>query len=112
MLYEVITIVFHGNPLDALVYFKSHNQLINAEDGECPTCGNVNPEQLLQILESKKVDEAGYRITSYNVCYTKLLRNTKTAIGLVAEQPGIVVADNAHIEKSKVHHPKAQDVVR
>jgi ABC transport system ATP-binding/permease protein len=52
-------VVFHGNPLDALVYFKTENQLINAEDGECPTCGNVNPEQVLQILEQKKVNEFG-----------------------------------------------------
>ncbi len=52
-------IVFHGNPLDALVYFKTENQLINAEDGECPTCGNVYPEQVLQILEQKRVNEFG-----------------------------------------------------
>ena len=52
-------IIFHGNPLDALVYFKTENQLINAEDSECPTCGNVNPEQVLQIVESKQVNEFG-----------------------------------------------------
>ncbi|MBN1597758.1 MAG: ATP-binding cassette domain-containing protein [Bacteroidales bacterium] len=60
-------IVFHGNPLDALVYFKTENQLINADDGECPTCGNVNPEQLLQILESKKVSEYGEYISERQV---------------------------------------------
>ena len=52
-------IVFHGNPADSLVYFKSENLLINADDGECPTCGNVSPEQILQIIESKKVNEYG-----------------------------------------------------
>lgn len=60
-------IVFHGNPLDALVYFKTENQLINAEDGECPTCGNVNPEQVLQILDQKKVDEHGEYTTERQV---------------------------------------------
>jgi ABC transport system ATP-binding/permease protein len=60
-------IVFHGNPLDALVYFKSETQLINADDGECPTCGNVNPEQVLQILESKKVNEYGDYISERQV---------------------------------------------
>jgi ABC transport system ATP-binding/permease protein len=60
-------IVFHGNPLDALVYFKTENQLINAEDGECPTCGNVNPEQVLQILEQKKVNEIGEYTTERQV---------------------------------------------
>jgi ABC-type multidrug transport system ATPase subunit len=60
-------IIFHGNPLDALVYFKTENQLINAEDGECPTCGNVNPEQVLQIVESKKVSEFGEYISERQV---------------------------------------------
>jgi len=60
-------IVFHGNPLDALIYFKTESQLINAEDGECPTCGNVSPEQVLQILESKKVSEFGEYISERRV---------------------------------------------
>lgn len=52
-------IAFHGNPLDALIYFKTENQLINADDGECSNCGNVSPEDILKILESKKVNEFG-----------------------------------------------------
>jgi ABC-type multidrug transport system ATPase subunit len=60
-------IVFHGNPLDALIYFKTESQLINAEDGECPTCGNVSPEQVLQILESKKVNDFGDYISERQV---------------------------------------------
>lgn len=60
-------IIFHGNPLDALVYFKTENQLINADDGECPTCGNVNPEQVLQIIESKQVNEYGEYISSRQI---------------------------------------------
>ena len=59
--------VYYGNPLDSLVYFKSQNQLINAEDSECLTCGNVNPEQILQIIEAKKVDEYGEYTSSRTV---------------------------------------------
>lgn len=51
--------VFHGNPHDSLVYLKKYNQFVNAEEGECPTCGNLNPDQLLEILERKKVNEFG-----------------------------------------------------
>ncbi len=51
--------VYYGNPLDALVYFKSQKQLINAEESECLTCGNVNPEQILAIIEAKRVNEWG-----------------------------------------------------
>jgi ABC transport system ATP-binding/permease protein len=60
-------IVFHGNPLDALIYFKTENQLINAEDGECITCGNISPEHVLQIIESKNVNEFGDYIAERQV---------------------------------------------
>lgn len=52
-------IVFQGPPLDSVIFVKTYQQLVNADEGECPTCGNLNPEQLLQILEMKKVDEFG-----------------------------------------------------
>lgn len=82
-------VVFHGNPLDALVYFKSENQLINAEDGECPTCGNVNPEQVLQIIESKKVNEYGETIderqVSSDVWYQGFKKNLEPGINLGSE---------------------------
>jgi len=52
-------LVFNGNPLDSITYLKSYKQLINADEGECPTCGNLNPEQILQILEAKNVNEFG-----------------------------------------------------
>ena len=42
-----------------MIYVKTYQQLVNADEGECPTCGNINPEQVLQILEMKKVNEYG-----------------------------------------------------
>ncbi|MFO7655874.1 MAG: ATP-binding cassette domain-containing protein [Bacteroidales bacterium] len=51
--------VFFGNPVDAPLYFKSARQLINAEDSECITCGNLNPEQILQIIEAQEINEFG-----------------------------------------------------
>ncbi len=50
---------YYGNPLDAIVYFKTISGDVTAEQSECPTCGNVNPEQLLYVLEAKMVDEYG-----------------------------------------------------
>ena len=82
-------VVFYGNPLDALVYFKSENQLINAEDGECPTCGNVNPEQVLQIIESRKVNEYGEVIDERQVSsdswYKGFKKNLEPIINLGSE---------------------------
>ncbi|MBI4648747.1 MAG: ATP-binding cassette domain-containing protein [Bacteroidia bacterium] len=51
--------VYTGNPVDAIVYFKRISEHINASESECRTCGNVEPEQILQIIESKMIDEYG-----------------------------------------------------
>ncbi|HBF87577.1 MAG TPA: ABC transporter [Bacteroidales bacterium] len=60
--------IYYGNPLDGVVYFKKMSNHVNANESECITCGNVNPEQILQIVESKVVDE-----------YGKLTRSRKTS---------------------------------
>ncbi len=51
--------IYFGNPTESIVYFKKATNHINASESECNTCGNVNPEQVLQIVESKVVDEYG-----------------------------------------------------
>lgn len=55
-------LVYSGNPVDAVVYFKTMSNHVNASEADCYNCGNINPEQVLQILEAKIVDEYG-RIT-------------------------------------------------
>lgn len=52
-------LIFDGNPLDSIVYFKQCVNHVNANEPECPTCGNVNPEQLFNIVEARVVDEFG-----------------------------------------------------
>ncbi len=51
--------IYDGNPLDAIVYFRRAVQLAGTEDYACPLCGNLNPEQLFEIVESKKLEESG-----------------------------------------------------
>lgn len=51
--------IYYGNPVDAVVYFKLCVNHVNANESECPECGNVNPEQIFNIIESKVVDEYG-----------------------------------------------------
>jgi ABC transport system ATP-binding/permease protein len=51
--------VFYGNPSEAIVYFKTNASYANPEEDRCITCGNVNPDQLLQIIEAKVVNENG-----------------------------------------------------
>ena len=51
--------IYYGNPIEAVMHFKQAAQQINAEIGECFACGNVNPELLFSIIESKEVDDFG-----------------------------------------------------
>ncbi|MCF6240481.1 MAG: ATP-binding cassette domain-containing protein [Bacteroidales bacterium] len=53
-------VIYQGNPIESITYFKRIINHINAEENECPTCGNVNPEQILEIVEEKVVDEYGH----------------------------------------------------
>ncbi len=51
--------IYYGNPVDAVSYFKQNINLINSEEGECVRCGNVNPEQIFNIIETKVINEYG-----------------------------------------------------
>lgn len=52
--------IYYGNPVDAITYFKRSINLINSEEGECHECGNVNPEQIFNIIETKVINEYGH----------------------------------------------------
>lgn len=51
--------IYYGNPVEAVVYFKDIINLINSDQGECIECGNVNPEQIFNIIETKVINEYG-----------------------------------------------------
>jgi ABC-type multidrug transport system ATPase subunit len=50
---------YFGNPVDSVIYFKTLDSQINSNQGECPSCGNVNPETIFNIIETQVVDEFG-----------------------------------------------------
>jgi len=52
-------LIYSGNPLDAISYFRKIAKYVNPEESECITCGNVNSEQILRIVESRLVNEFG-----------------------------------------------------
>lgn len=51
--------IYNGNPVESVIYFKTLINQVNAKESECITCGNVNPEQIFNIIESKVLDEHG-----------------------------------------------------
>jgi ABC transport system ATP-binding/permease protein len=52
--------VYDGDPVEALIYFKTESSQANAAESECPTCGNVETDEILQIVEAKVVDNEGH----------------------------------------------------
>lgn len=51
--------VFDGNPIDAVTYFKTAANYADPDSSTCPTCGNVNPEIVLNIIDEKALDGSG-----------------------------------------------------
>jgi len=52
-------LIYDGDAVEAINHFKSCINHINKEENECPVCGNVNPEQILTIVNSNTLDEYG-----------------------------------------------------
>lgn len=63
--------IYYGNPVDAIVHFKHAINLIDHEHGECTECGNVNPEQIFNIIESKVINEYGNFTTERKISPTQ-----------------------------------------
>ncbi len=55
--------IYYGNPNEAVVYFRDIVNAANKTQGACPECGNINPEQIFNIIETKVVNEYG-RLTN------------------------------------------------
>lgn len=51
--------IYYGNPSEAVIYFKTKSNHANANEDQCIRCGNVDPDQVLQIIEAKIVNEHG-----------------------------------------------------
>jgi ABC-type multidrug transport system ATPase subunit len=51
--------IYYGNAVESVNYFQ---EIVNAaakSPGACPECGNINPEQVFNIIETRLVNEFG-----------------------------------------------------
>lgn len=85
--------IYNGNPVDAVVYFKTMNTQVNAAESECRTCGNVIPEQILHIIENKEINDKGFatrkRKTSPKEWYEKYQENIEPTIEEIKHQEAL-----------------------
>lgn len=51
--------IYNGNPIESIEYFKKKIEQANYNASECHVCGNVNPEQIFNIVETKILNENG-----------------------------------------------------
>ncbi|MDW8296041.1 MAG: ATP-binding cassette domain-containing protein [Raineya sp.] len=51
--------IYYGNPLEAVTYFKRIAGFVDKDKSICGECGNINPEQIFNIVETKVVNEYG-----------------------------------------------------
>ena len=59
--------IFYGDPVESIIYFREVAKLLESDQGECAYCGNVNPEQVFDIIESRIVDEYGNQTNARKV---------------------------------------------
>ncbi len=52
-------LIYNGNPVDSIEYFKKKIGQPNYSESECYACGNVNPEQIFNIVETRVITENG-----------------------------------------------------
>jgi len=52
-------VVYYGHPISAINYFKQEAHYADAEETECLSCGNINTDEILRIVEARVVDPNG-----------------------------------------------------
>ena len=100
--------IYDGDPVEALVYFKTETSQANAAESECPNCGNIETDQLLQIIEVKVIDNTGMpnkeRQVSPEEWYS---RYRKKMMPILKEQP-----DEIEVTKGNFNVPSRKNQVR
>lgn len=79
--------VYYGNPGESLIYFKQLDAQINSDQGECPTCGNLNPELIFNIIDANVIDEYGNYTNKRKVAPEEWYRHYEETHSVSAVEP-------------------------
>lgn len=84
--------VYDGNPIEAVTYFKRTAGYADPETSTCPTCGNINSEIILDIIDEKVISDSGVitdqRKMSPEEWHEQYLKTVPAAKTKVEELPG------------------------
>jgi len=85
--------VYTGNPLEGISYFKELAGRVDASENECSTCGRSNPDEILDVIEARNVDEFGaytpHRRTTPEQWYNHYLEKIESYREFVSEKTSI-----------------------
>lgn len=94
--------IYDGDPVEALVYFKTETSQANAAESECPNCGNVETDNILHIVEVKVIDNTGFpgkeRQISPKEWYEKYKKKMMPVLGKKPEKT-IIPPSNFRVPK-------------
>ena len=80
-------LIYNGNPIYSIEYFKKMMHHANYNETECNVCGNVNPEQIFNIVESKVLDEYGQLTNTRRISPEEWGENYKKNIESIEDRP-------------------------
>ncbi len=83
-------VVYYGHPISAINYFKHEAHYADAEETECLSCGNINADEILRIIESREVDANGRLTRKRKITpeewYQKFLENIDSKTRLIVRE--------------------------
>ena len=51
--------IYYGDPTSVIPYFKRITNQVDPNQTSCLQCGNINPEQIFETIETREIDEYG-----------------------------------------------------
>ncbi len=100
--------IYDGDPVEALVYFKTETSQANAAESECPNCGNIETDDILQIVEVKMIDNEGLPGKERQVSPKEWNEKYRKKMMPVSSPP----AEKSHISPSNFKVPGRSDQMR
>jgi ABC-type multidrug transport system ATPase subunit len=91
-------VIYYGHPMSAITYFKQEAHYPDAEETECLSCGNINSDEILRIVEAREVNANGRltrkRKTSPEEWYQKFLTKIDSQTKLIVREHDAQVPKN------------------
>jgi len=80
-------LIYNDKPVESITYFKRKIEQAAYSESECYVCGNVNPEQIFNIVETRVVNESGQPTDRRRISPADWSAHYKASLGEKREKP-------------------------